>query len=114
MPLSCYGARTGAGRNVSPGAGRDGLGGDAHRFSHSRRIAGRAVHAIDATRKDRGERLLTPAGTSFYVRRAGASRSALLNGCAAERPSGRPEPRAKHAAVGEAAREGRERQGPST
>ena len=27
VPLSCYGARTGAGRNASPGAGRDGLGG---------------------------------------------------------------------------------------
>ena len=43
MPLSCYGARTGAGRNASPGAGRDGLRGDAHRFSHSRGIAGRAA-----------------------------------------------------------------------
>ena len=43
VPLSCYGARTGAERDASPWAGRDGLGGDAHRFSHSRGIAGRAA-----------------------------------------------------------------------
>jgi len=43
VSLSCYGARTGAGRNASPGPGRDGLGGDAHRFSHSRGIAGRVA-----------------------------------------------------------------------
>ena len=28
VPLSCYGADTGAGRNASPGAGHDGLGGE--------------------------------------------------------------------------------------
>ena len=40
--------------------------------------------------------------------------STLLDGRAAERPSGRPEPRAQHAAVGEAPREGREGQGPAS
>lgn len=60
-----------------------------------------------------GERLLTPAGT-FSTSAGRALRSALLDGCAAERPSGRPKPRTEHAAVGEAPREGREGQGPAS
>jgi hypothetical protein len=70
--------------------------------------AARGVNRRDPERS--GGRLLTPAGTSFYVRRAGGH---LLDGCPAERPSGCPEPRAQDAAVGEAARERRERQGPA-
>ena len=104
VPLSCYAAGTGAGRNASPGPGRDGLGGDAHRFSHSRGIAARAVHAIDANRKDRGNGFLRRAGTSFYVRRrdlrhehywTGARRNARAD---ARKPGRKTPPSAKRRA----------------
>ena len=73
VPLSCYGARTGAGRNASPGPGRDGLRGDARRPRRLGRNRGPRGPRRRRDPKGSGERLLTPAGTSFYVRRAGVA-----------------------------------------
>ena len=102
VPLSCYGARTGAGRNASPGAGLDGLRGDAHRFSHSRGIAaGGRRQRTDSCKPTRlsGERLLTPAGGYLFLRPpGGASRyphywtGARRNALADARSPGRSTP----------------------
>ena len=74
--LSCYGAGTSARRNDSPGAGRDGLRGDAHRFSHSRGIAARAAaptHRLVYASETTGG-TASYAGGYFFLRPPGGRR----------------------------------------